>query len=322
MFVSALFHVIGFVVLWLKKNTEETQAATHVSAWIALSGFSMIALFSLPLFRRSAYHIFMYAHWVGLAVFLVAIPCHVKEALPYAITTVVLFVVDQIFRIVSSHIVTASLSPLPDLKTTRIEIPDLARGWRAGQHVRLRAISREMGWLSCGEVHPFTIASVESNPNGGGVVLLAKSVGDWTGKLYEIASRTEESPAQSVEKLAISTNVAIDPFGDSEKSYYDDTFHAVPLSLPIHQRKAMGSGATMRFIIEGPYGGPPSHAVISSFSSSLIVIGGSGISYGLAMLGSLVSEAEKGSSRTRLIHFVWVVKDPGEKSVQERLTNT
>ena len=65
--------------------------------------------------------------------------------------------------------------PVPDFKPARVEIFDLARGWRAGQHVQLRVLSREMGWMSSGEVHSFTIASVKSNLKEEGVVLLAKS---------------------------------------------------------------------------------------------------------------------------------------------------
>jgi ferric-chelate reductase len=35
------------------------------------------------------------------------------------------------------------------------------------------------------EVHPFTIASISNGP--GGLVLLCKRTGDWTGSLYEMA---------------------------------------------------------------------------------------------------------------------------------------
>lgn len=77
MFFGAIFHVIGFVVMWLEKDTEAQQAATHLSAWVALAGFSLLAILSLPVIRRSAYNVFYHAHWIGYMVFLVAvsIPC-------------------------------------------------------------------------------------------------------------------------------------------------------------------------------------------------------------------------------------------------------
>lgn len=43
---------------------------------------------------------------------------------------------------------------------TLVEIPKITSGWRAGQHVRIRIVSRTMGALRWAECHPFTIASV------------------------------------------------------------------------------------------------------------------------------------------------------------------
>lgn len=68
---------------------------------------------------------------------------------------------------------------------TRIEIPTLNAGWRAGQHVRLRVLTTSMslgGWL---EVHPFTIASVSNSDEG--TVLLVKKAGGWTKNMYDVA---------------------------------------------------------------------------------------------------------------------------------------
>jgi ferric-chelate reductase len=79
----------------------------------------------------------------------------------------------------------ARIQPLPELNTTRLEIPRLNNGWRAGQHVRLRVLSIGMGWGGWAEAHPFTIATAGGGEDG--LVLLCKKAGGWTGKLYEIA---------------------------------------------------------------------------------------------------------------------------------------
>ena len=80
----------------------------------------------------------------------------------------------------------AHIHSLPELDLTRVEIPAINAGWRAGQHVRLRVISFKMGWFGWAKVHPFTIANVaESGPEG--MVLMCKRAGGWTRKLYEIA---------------------------------------------------------------------------------------------------------------------------------------
>lgn len=80
-----------------------------------------------------------------------------------------------------------------------------------------------MGFGSLFEAHPFTIAAVSENPRGEGLVLYAKAVGDWTDKLYEIASGSGAN--DGAEKM-------IGSEGDVGQS----------------------QSATMRMVLEGPYG--------------------------------------------------------------------
>lgn len=194
----------------------------------------------------------------------------------------------QVCRLLKSTIVSATITALPELQCTRVEIPYLTRGWRAGQHVRIRALSAsKMGLFgSVMEVHPFTIASVSENAGGEGLVLYVKKAGDWTQKLYDAAA---------------ATNVDTDTIYEEKVGGY-----AVPLE------KGFGSGATMRMLVDGPYGGPTGHAVLSSFSSAFVLVGGSGITYGLSCVGELIRDSEALQARTRLIHLIWVVQDPGE----------
>jgi ferric-chelate reductase len=96
-----------------------------------------------------------------------------------------IFAADHVLRVLKTRIATATISPVPELDVTRIEIPSLNAGWRAGQHVRIRVLSFGMGWLGWHEVHPFTIASVDKG--GEGVVLMCKTRGTWTSDLYEMA---------------------------------------------------------------------------------------------------------------------------------------
>jgi ferric-chelate reductase len=98
---------------------------------------------------------------------------------------VTLYGVDHLVRLVKMRICTVRIRPLPELSTTRIEVPKLNAGWRAGQHVRLRVLSSQMGWWGWTENHPFTIASVSETEEG--LVLMCKKTGKWTGKLYDMA---------------------------------------------------------------------------------------------------------------------------------------
>ncbi|KAG8908964.1 hypothetical protein FRB99_000067 [Tulasnella sp. 403] len=294
MFLAALFHVIGYIVLWLKKNTEETNAAKHVSAWVALAGLSLLSLMSLPMLRRSMYNVFYHAHWVGYITYLVAICYHVEEATLWVLATVFVIGLDHICRILKSTYTTVNLEVIPELRTTRIEIPHLTRGWRAGQHVRLRALSTKMGFGSIAEVHPFTIASVSMKSGGQGVVLYVKCAGDWTKRLYDAARSFQ------IEKGA----------GFSEKSDAGNFHYLSPSKSYGTALSGMGSGATMKMIVEGPYGGP-GHLIASSFTSAFVVAGGSGVTFALSAVDELVRDIGNAQARTRLLHLVWIVQDPG-----------
>lgn len=88
------------------------------------------------------------------------ITLHASESVPYVIIAASGYGLDRLLRLVKTRFARAHLTPLPSLGMTKIEIPTLNAGWRAGQHVRIRVLSTGMGLLGWSEVHPFTIASV------------------------------------------------------------------------------------------------------------------------------------------------------------------
>ena len=111
---------------------------------------------------------------------------HNANCIPYVIVASVFYGLDHLARAIKTRITTATLRPIPELGLTRIEMPTINAGWRAGQHVRLRVLSTAMGLWGMTEVHPFTIASVSKTEEG--LVLLCKKTGRWTTKVYETAS--------------------------------------------------------------------------------------------------------------------------------------
>lgn len=64
---------------------------------------------------------------------------------------------------------------------------------------------------------------------------------------------------------------------------------------------------------EGQSAGGPGHCVFASFTSVLLVIGGSGISFALATIQELMQQDEQGKSRVSHIELVWSVRDPGKQ---------
>lgn len=110
---------------------------------------------------------------------------HMPVITPYVLVAVGIYGLDHLVRLFKTRVTTARIRPLPELSLTRVEIPTLNSGWRAGQHVRLRVLSSGMGWWGWTESHPFTIASVSDAEEG--MVLMCKKAGSWTSKLYEMA---------------------------------------------------------------------------------------------------------------------------------------
>ena len=103
-----------------------------------------------------------------------------------------IYALDHLFRIVKTRITTARLTAVSELGLTRVELPRVGAGWRAGQHVRLRVLTGALGPLGWIVAHPFTIASA-SESDGKGMVLMCKKASGWTKKLYNAASQTGTS---------------------------------------------------------------------------------------------------------------------------------
>ena len=160
-----------------------------------------------------------------------------------------------------------------------MRVPSLNAGWRAGQFVRLRVLSGRMGWYRWSEAHPYTIATACEGSGAEGMTLMIKKTGRWSRTLYDIASASKE--------------------GES------------------------GGAPTVRVLVEGPYGGlfvysgqnsmtdrcigGPGFTNFSSFSGALFVVGGSGISFGLATTQELIQRAAQGTTNVKAVQLVWSV---------------
>ncbi|OWZ68429.1 hypothetical protein AYX14_05490 [Cryptococcus neoformans] len=72
-----------------------------------------------------------------------------------------------------------------------------------------------------------------------------------------------------------------------------------------------GAGRNVTIVIEGPYGGT-GNTMLSSFSSLVLVAGGSGITHALAIAHDLIMRAPTGAVRARMVDLVWMVKTEQE----------
>ncbi|KAG8988981.1 hypothetical protein FRB90_002460 [Tulasnella sp. 427] len=277
MFVSSMAHVVGYLVRFTIAGRLVLGSQRQPHGWAAFVGLCLLAVISLPPIRRYSYGMFWHAHWMGYIMMIVGMVWHAEEGWKWSVAASVIVIFDQICRVFKTSFAYATITAVPELGCTRVEVPHLTRGWRAGQHVRLRTVSTAMGIFDSLEAHPMTIATVSESAGREGLVLYVKKAGDWSTRLYDTAKGPEKPlEGQASEKGIEST---------AEKS------------------------TKMRMVIEGPYGGP-GHDVLSSFSSAFIVTGGSGITFGLSSVDEIIREAEKGLAKTRLIEFIWVIQDP------------
>ncbi|KAH9855485.1 iron reductase [Lenzites betulinus] len=199
--LAANVHAIGYFYSWTSAGNFAKYSAQPDKQWafVALIATDLLLLLSTNMFREKFYNsIFIPSHVISIVVLLVAVCFHVPFAVPYVLFAVGLYGLDRVMRLLKSRVTIARLRPLPDLGMTRVEIPTINAGWRAGQHVRIRVLSLGMGIRGWAEAHPFTIASVSRSQSGEGLVLMCKKAGDWTNRLFELAQRADYGEANGI----------------------------------------------------------------------------------------------------------------------------
>jgi hypothetical protein len=123
--------------------------------------------------------------------------------------------------------------------------------------------------------------TIASAPECGAMVLMAKVVGGWTEALYQHAASG----------------------GDSMGS-----------------REAGVWRKNARVMIEGPYGGP-GNTLPLSFSSVVLLAGGSGITHAIGMAQDLIARSPSGVVAARTVDLVWVVPvQPTARAIMPTLT--
>lgn len=58
---------------------------------------------------------------------------------------------------------------------------------------------------------------------------------------------------------------------------------------------------------------------MSSFSATVFIVGGSGISFALSAIQDLVQKDLAAESRVKMIELIWIVTDPGKLQLSSSL---
>ncbi|KAI9460820.1 ferric reductase like transmembrane component-domain-containing protein [Boletus coccyginus] len=206
MVIGANVHAIGFIYRWSIAGNISQKIAQPYVLWgvVTLVCFDLLGFFSIRCVRTKYYNLFFGTHVVGLIVALIAACYHQQACVPFVIAGTVCYGLDHVTRAIKTRFTTATLRTIPEMGITRVDIPSLNTGWCAGQHVRLRVLSTAMGLWGMTEVHPFTISSATHTEEG--LVLMCKTTGNWTRKLYEMAQATAsgkqgEEPGRTVKVM-------------------------------------------------------------------------------------------------------------------------
>ncbi|KAH8078725.1 iron reductase [Cristinia sonorae] len=185
-------HTLGYFYEWALEGTVAKHMAEPVNAraTVGLVCIDILAFFSTSFWRNRFYNVFLVTHVIAVLGLLSSICMHSSAAAPYVWMAIAIYIVDRIIRGLKTRYTTARLTPITDLGMTRVELPAINDGWRAGQHVRLQVLSKGMGRMGWAEVHPFTIASISQAEDGSGLVLMCKKTGSWTRKLFDLAKKS------------------------------------------------------------------------------------------------------------------------------------
>ncbi|KAJ7176645.1 hypothetical protein C8R46DRAFT_41313 [Mycena filopes] len=180
-------HGLAYIFQWSQAGIFKARlkTSTTMNGFLALVAVNFIFIFSTAFFRSKFYRVFLFTHILGFAVVFPATWFHKSRTHPYICVALGLYGLDHLLRLVKTRMHNAIVRPLPDMGVTRIEVPQVNAGWRAGQHVRLRILSSALGLTGWAESHPFTIASASGSAEG--LVLMVKKSGDWTTRLFDFA---------------------------------------------------------------------------------------------------------------------------------------
>jgi len=266
-------HSLDFFYKWLNAGTflSSISRPTNYYGLIGLICIDCVFFFSTSWWRRKAYNVFLFTHMLGYCGFLVAVWFHNTAIRSYLIVCFIVIAFDRVLRVLKSRVTTAKLRSIPELGVTRIDCKNINAGWRAGQHVRVRVLTTGMGLFGWFAVHPFSISSV------------AVPSRDKEGEGLVLMCKKTKNETSWTNKLFDLAKKG----GDYEKGDRE---------------------CSVKVVIEGPYGGP-GDCMFASYSAVVVVVGGSGITYGLSIIKDLVQKDLLGQSRVKTLEVIWVVQD-------------
>ncbi|KAJ7199408.1 hypothetical protein GGX14DRAFT_661928 [Mycena pura] len=281
----------------------------------ALSVLCVLVLTSAAPLRRWCYSAFLVCHFLTFPAFFITICYHTIYAMPWIVPPVAFYAADLLLRILRWRVVVGRVEAKGTAGMSLIHVPLAARGWRAGQHVQVRAIIGARAW----ESHPLSICcappgeSCLTGPDGAplGMLLGARACGDWSRALHafglqEDADVLDEEETSTAGEKSASNAIAATPEAHDRKMQETRAPETAAEEL---------RGRDAHFVLEGPYGGPTLNA--DEYESVLLFAGGSGATFTLGVLDALVARcvplapaasASSPAPKTTRVVWCWCVR--------------
>lgn len=256
---------------------ENSARPKYLWAWIAWSALLLLAITSLPWIRKRWFTLFEACHTIGIALFIAGTAMHVKVAQPWWYVPIRSpdLVADDC-SIASAGVFGLSML-LSALKTKIVRAELLALPSSASTVITVPSL--RSGWRAGQHVRVRIPA-------------LGLRLG-YEGHPFTISS----APNGEGLVLMCKTN------GDWTRA-----LHQLAQG-PARPETGLGlvTPTDVTMVVEGPHGGL-GNTILASFSSVMLVAGGSGITHALALAHDLLLRAPAGSVRARTIDLVWVVR--------------
>ncbi|KAG2151644.1 FAD-binding domain-containing protein [Suillus bovinus] len=278
-----------FMLLWVHGAGQivsfpfEPWLRAGITAMVA---FSILILVSLRPVRSNMYEVFFYVHFLGVLIFLVGGYYHTKGAHGsfWIWPSFVFWAFDRFIRairlVVFNHSYfgfksgTGTMDAATELLSEGVVRMRLRRPphfhWSPGQAAYL--IMPSVSTLPF-EAHPFTIASFDSS-------LLS------TAPAEDRSNRDVTGPSAPFWKeLVFLVNVQE---GFTKKL-----------------KEVAARKETVKVFVDGPYGSSPD---LGSYDTSVLVAGGSGVSYTLPVFLNIIERVRKGKSSCTRVVFIWAIR--------------
>ncbi|KAH7909461.1 ferric reductase NAD binding domain-containing protein [Hygrophoropsis aurantiaca] len=313
------------VLLWIHGGSEVYAYTAFTQRihmpWLrigitALAALTLLCLVSLRPARQGAYEIFFYMHFILVLIILIGAYFHTMEdQVSIWIWPCFLFwALDRFIRFVRLVLFNHSYFRLGFLSgsgartmdaTTELLAENVVRlrlrrpshfHWRAGQiaYLTMPSVSRLPF-----ESHPFTIASIDSSsfyPEPSPSIIQSDS---------SIKAQDEDGASQ---KASEGHQSQLEALESPSSSAWKELVFIINVRKGFTKRlgEVAARKEKVKVLVDGPYGLP---FELGSYDTSILVAGGSGVSYTLPIFLDVVERVRNGKSDCRRAVFVWIIRD-------------